>query len=316
MAHIEDEISRIQDTELRKTLLKEVRKLKEKRQFGLVFEEHLPEVVPINSASVRPRARVAQRTANLTETYHVLSINNGQAELVKDADSSRETLPIESLVVIRQFGEAIYPALVPMGKVENGGDAPYHTLIEADNYHALQLLEYLYEGEVDCIYIDPPYNTGARDWKYNNDYVDRNDTWRHSKWLSMMKKRLLLAKELLKPDTGVLMITIDEHEVHHLGMLLEQVFPDTYRQMVTIVVNPKGVAQGRLSRVEEYAMFCFMGGAFVRGVQDDLLTKDNNKGRTKAPRWAGLLRSGTEAKEQTGKTCFIRSSSIQVARQL
>jgi adenine-specific DNA-methyltransferase len=216
MARIEDEIGRIQDTELRKALLEEVRKLKEKRQFGLVFEEHLPEVVPIHSASVRPRARVAQRTANLTETYYVRSVNGRQAELVKDADGRRETLPVESLVVIKRFGEPIYPALVPMGKVENGGNAPYHTLIEADNYHALQLLEYLYAGKVDCIYIDPPYNTGARDWKYNNDYVDRNDAWRHSKWLAMMHRRLLLARRLLKRD-GVLIIAIDDNELAHFS---------------------------------------------------------------------------------------------------
>jgi adenine-specific DNA-methyltransferase len=65
-----------------------------------------------------------------------------------------------------------------------------HVLINADNYHALQLLLYSHEGKIDMIYIDPPYNTGARDWKYNNDYVGENDVWRHSKWLSMMKKRL------------------------------------------------------------------------------------------------------------------------------
>ena len=65
------------------------------------------------------------------------------------------------------------------------------------NNHALQLLEYLYAGKVDCIYIDPSYNTGAKDWKYNNDYVDGNDSYRHSKWLSMMQKRLKLAKRLL-----------------------------------------------------------------------------------------------------------------------
>ena len=81
------------------------------------------------------------------------------------------------------------------------------------------IFQYLYKKKIDCVYIDPPYNTGARDWKYNNRYVDDNDVWRHSKWLSMMEKRLKLAARLLKPD-GVLVVTIDEHEVHHLGMLL------------------------------------------------------------------------------------------------
>ena len=98
-------------------------------------------------------------------------------------------------------------------------DEPHHVVITGENFHALQLFVYLYEGRVDCIYVDPPYNTGARDWKYNNRYVDDNDSWWHSKWLSMMEKRLRLAKRLLRPD-GVLICTIDEHEVNHLGNAL------------------------------------------------------------------------------------------------
>jgi adenine-specific DNA-methyltransferase len=106
---------------------------------------------------------------------------------------------------------------------------------------------------------------------------------------------------------GVLIVTIDEHEVHHLGMLLEQIFPESYRQMVTIVVNPKGVTQGRFSRVEEYALFCFMKGAFVTGRIDDLLTPDQEKygGTKKGPRWKGLLRSGTNARRTDRKRMFF-----------
>ena len=86
----------------------------------------------------------------------------------------------------------IYPTLEVRDEVQHAPDkALWHALIEADNYYALQLLAYLYPGMVDCIYIDPPYNSGARDWKYNNDYVDSADQYRHSKWLSMMKRRLL-----------------------------------------------------------------------------------------------------------------------------
>jgi len=97
---------------------------------------------------------------------------------------------VTELVVVRSFGDPIYPALVPVDRVARGGpDKPWHMLINADNFHALQLLLYAYEGKVDVIYIDPPYNSGARDWKYNNDYVDKTDSFRHSKWLSMMKKR-------------------------------------------------------------------------------------------------------------------------------
>ncbi|RFT36948.1 site-specific DNA-methyltransferase, partial [Bifidobacteriaceae bacterium NR015] len=188
--------------------------------------------------------------------------------------------------------------------IENAPDSSlWHTLIEADNYHALQLLGYLYEGQVDCIYIDPPYNTGAKDWKYNNDYVDSSDAYRHSKWLSMMEKRLKLAKKLLNPSTGVLIVTIDEHEVNHLGCLLEEVFPDAYSQMVTIVINPKGSTRGRFSRVEEYAIFCFMPNAYVCGGKDSMLGDLPNE-ESKQPRWKGLLRSGAGARREDSPNLF------------
>lgn len=164
---------------------------------------------------------------------------------------------MSQLVLTKRFGEPIYPTLVPVGRVNRGGaEKPWHMLINADNFYALQLLLYAYERQVDMIYIDPPYNSGARDWKYNNRYVDDSDSWKHSKWLSMMKKRLNLARPLLKPD-GVLVITIDENEVHHLGMLLEQLLPGYLRQIVTIVINPKGAGKQNFARLDEYAMFCF-----------------------------------------------------------
>lgn len=102
----------------------------------------------------------------------------------------------------------------------------------------MQLLEYLYAEKVDCIYIDPPYNTGAKDWKYNNDYVDSSDAYRHSKWLSMMEKRLKIAKKLLNPKDSVMIVTIDEKEYLHLGCLLEELFPDARIQMISTMINP------------------------------------------------------------------------------
>ena len=173
----------------------------------------------------------------------------------------KEEIPAEDLVCVAQFGEPIYPYLKLVDSVRNGGDSdPWHTLIEADNYHALQLLEYLYAGKVDCIYIDPPYNTGARDWKYNNHYVDSNDAYRHSKWLSMMKKRLKLAGKLMNPDDSVLLVTIDEKEYLHLGCLLEELFPDARIQMISTMINPANVARaGEFGRSGEY-IFCVMQG--------------------------------------------------------
>lgn len=307
MARLEEKIAEIKDPELRGTIAEEVKALKAQKKFGLVFEQHQPEVVRVYRVPVRAGLTVAKKASALTETYRVSRVRDGLAELVKDADDSRESAPVDSLTVVRRMGQAIHPALVPVDQVQNGDPSqPHHILIEADNYHALQLLEYIYAGKVDCIYIDPPYNTGARDWKYNNDYIDGNDGWRHSKWLTFMQKRLQLARRLLNPQTGVLIVTIDEHEVHHLGCLLEEVFPDYYRQMVTIVVNPKGVTQGRFSRVEEYAQFCFANGAYVKGLRDDLLTLDEAGSNShKIPRWKGLLRSGTNARRQDRHKMFF-----------
>lgn len=162
---------------------------------------------------------------------------------------------MDDLVVVRQFGEPIFPTLVSVDRVRNGpDDAPWHTLIEADNYHALQLLEYLYAGKVDCIYIDPPYNTGARDWKYNNDYVDKNDRWRHSKWLAFIRRRIALAKRLLAKD-GVLIITIDDNESKHLGCLLTEVFPGHNIFTVVIEHNKRGRQGEEFAKTHEYAYF-------------------------------------------------------------
>lgn len=160
------------------------------------------------------------------------------------------------LVVVKRFGEAIFPALRFVESTLRGNNAPHHTLIEADNYHALQLLDWLYAGKVDCIYIDPPYNTGAKTWKYNNNYVDDNDTYRHSKWLAMMKRRLLLAMRLLKP-TGVMVIAIDDYEMHRLRMLLDDLpFSSEVLGVVPIKNNPAGRTTVRAFAVaHEYAVF-------------------------------------------------------------
>ena len=195
-----------------------------------------------------------------------------------------------------EFGDAIYPYLKPMDSVCNAPDSDlWHTLIEADNYHALQLLEYLYAGKVDCIYIDPPYNTGARDWKYNNDYVDGADTYRHSKWLSMMQKRLKIAKKLLNPKDSVLIVTIDEKEYLHLGCLLEEMFSEANIQMVSSCIMPGGVSRGNeFARSDEYIFFVKFGNAAPAALQlgEEWLGGVKSTSRAKV-HWEGLLRTGT-----------------------
>ncbi|MFZ2602765.1 MAG: site-specific DNA-methyltransferase, partial [Candidatus Omnitrophota bacterium] len=102
-------------------------------------------------------------------------------------------------------------------------DKLVNLLIEGDNYHALSVLNYTHAKKIDVIYIDPPYNTGNKDFKYNDKWVDIEDSYRHSKWLSFMEKRLLLAKNLLK-NTGVIFISIDDNEVGQLKLLCNEIF--------------------------------------------------------------------------------------------
>ncbi|MCY3539209.1 MAG: DNA methyltransferase [bacterium] len=292
MAKIEDLIDQIEDPSLREQVASEVKELKKTKQFGLVFEEHIPETVSVFGYPVRSGQIVQNRTTpdDLSQ-FRVLKVEDGVATVIpRGTDGPEAKIPVKDLLVVKQFHEQVFCGLTPVGNVRRGGtEKPAHVVINGENFHALQVLTYAYAGKVDCIYIDPPYNTGDKSWKYNNRFVDENDRYRHSKWLSFMEKRLRLARHLLKPD-GVLVVTIDEHEVHHLGALVEQVFFDARRQMVTIVNNAAGVTQGGFSRVEEYALFLFFGNSRPVPVSDDLLS---NEGKTKStPIWFSLIRYG------------------------
>ena len=270
MAAIDDLISQIQDESLRERIRAELKRANKQKRFGLVYEEHIPESTPLYDVPVKKGSVVAQKGGEITDLLYVESIADGQAICLRKSDKARVTLPVNTLVSVAQFGEPIYPYLQPLDTVCNAPDSDlWHALIEADNYHALQLLEYLYAGKVDCIYIDPPYNSGARDWKYNNDYVDGNDEYRHSKWLSMMEKRLSLAKRLLNPLDSVLIVTIDEKEYLHLGCLLEEIFNGCEMEMVTTVINARGKQRtGKFARTEEYIFFIKLGSAFVHQEDD------------------------------------------------
>jgi adenine-specific DNA-methyltransferase len=253
MALIDNLISEIHDQKLRTSIAVAVKKLKEEKTFGLVFEEHLPETVQL--PTLRPRrgssvVRVADRQQQFLPV-----VNADEKWVTVQGIDKFTTLPAASVVTAKRFGEPIFPALKVVDTVTNGEQQkPFHLLVKAENFHALQLLLYTHGSKVDVIYIDPPYNTGARDWKYNNNYVDENDQWRHSRWLSFMKKRLLLARRLLKPD-GVLIVTIDDNENHHLQMLLEQCLPERDITTVVIVHNPRGNISNNFAYVHEYAHY-------------------------------------------------------------
>lgn len=274
MARFEDLIKDIADPRLRDQIAAELNKLKARKRFGLVFEQHLPELVQLPTLPLRLGARVIKRRDKSAGFFVITTaIDTKKVSIAPERGGTEEIVAKSDLVVVKRFGEPMYPALVPVDQVTRAPGKPYHTLINADNFHALQVLLYCNEGTVDAIYIDPPYNSGARDWKYNNDYVDRSDQYRHSKWLSMMKRRLELAKRLLKPD-GVLIVTIDENEVGHLAVLLEEIFPEYLRHMVTAVINPKGTGKLNFARVDEYLFFCVPndGTSVIKGIPASLGT--------------------------------------------
>ena len=295
-------LGRIDDPALRDALAAEVGKLRDTKDFGLVFERHLPENVRLYSHPVRRGCRVQDRSDDDETTWLVRKVTGDDATLV-DSQGEKTTRPVADLVVVRQFGEPIHPGFKRVGSVERGGDKPFHTVINGENYHALETLLYAYEGKVDCIYIDPPYNTGAKDWKYNNDYVDGNDGYRHSKWLSFIEKRLLLAKRLLNLNDSVLIVTIDEKEYLRLGLLLEQVFPGVPMQMVTSVINPRaGVARPEaFTRVDEYLFFVRFGAAVV---EPGLLAGEAQPDRNTAPIWFSLMRTGSNSSRRSRPNLF------------
>jgi len=267
------------DPQLAADLEAEFRQLTQRSQFGLVFERHQPEAVELPGRPVRrgDTVRVLPPRGSLTigDTRHwvVTDIErtpDGKQAHLTEADIDPEvrepatsTAAIEDLVVVARFEDPIYPGLVETGRVENGGpDKPFHTVINAENFHALEMLTYTHRHKVDCIYIDPPYNSGAKDWKYNNNYVGSDDGYRHSKWISFMERRLKVAEELLNPQNSVLIVTIDEKEYLRIGMLLEQTFPQARIQMITSVIGAKGSARsGEFSRNNEFIYFVMFGSA-------------------------------------------------------
>ena len=138
---------------------------------------------------------------------------------------------------------------------DGGPDAPNHVLIEGDNLEALTTLAYTHAGKIDVIYIDPPYNTGNKDFVYNDSYVDGEDSYRHSKWLSFMAKRLRIAKKLLS-DRGVIFISIDDNEIAQLKMLCLEVFGSrNFLQQIIVESNPRGSQSSKyFANTHEYLL--------------------------------------------------------------
>ena len=275
MSRLSDLIAsaRAKDPKLGEDLDREFKVLSSRLPFGLNFERHSPEAVELPLRPIRKgdKVRVLPERGSTKKgdqrLWKVKTIHKAAkvADLALLGDEAElQSAPLADLVVVAEFRDTIFPGLVPTGKVERGGDKPFHTVINGENYHVLKALTYTHRGKVDAIYIDPPYNSGAKDWKYNNDYVEGDDLYRHSKWLAMMERRLLVAKQLLNPADSILIATIDEKEYLRLGLLLEQTFEGSQITMVSSIINPKGTGRsGDFARTNEYLFFVRFGAAKV-----------------------------------------------------
>lgn len=323
MSRLSDLIDQVDSLspELAQELRAEVGEYAKRRPFGLNFERHTPESVRLWNRPVRlgdyvnvlpPRGQAETMENHVLWRVVEVSVDGATARLIpavesKNEQAQRMMAPVEDLVVVARFKEPIYPGLRETGRVERGGDKPYQVVINGENFHTLESLLYPYEGKVDCIYIDPPYNTGDKSWKYNNDYVDDNDQYRHSKWLAMMERRLKLAKRLLNPEDSVLICTIDEKEYARCELLIEQIFTGCPVQTVVITINKNGVARGnQFKRAEEYAIYVFVGSATpcpvdVSSYSVELAEKSekvaagDGSSRSQRVRWEWLLRGGPNA---------------------
>jgi adenine-specific DNA-methyltransferase len=296
VAHIDALIDKVSDPAMRQALREQVDALVSKQSFGLVFQPHKPETAELPKYKVTRGCKVRVLSEDDGALYRVDKVVGGDATIVSLGDPAQSwMIETSELVVVREFGEPIYPGLKSVGRIGRGDGKPAHVVINAENFHALEMLLYTHEEKIDAIYIDPPYNNGARTWKYNNDYVDAVDQYRHSKWLAMMEKRLRLARRLLNPDRSVLIVTIDENEVHRLALLLDQVFSGFKIQMITSVINPKGASLGGdFARVEEYIFFVYLGSAALTPGESDMLNEDAKRSEDRPVKWSSLIRGGAQ----------------------
>ncbi|QRQ79325.1 site-specific DNA-methyltransferase [Glutamicibacter protophormiae] len=214
-------LNEVTDENLRAKLKAEFERTTKK--FGLVFERHSPEGIRMPQLKVRRGHTAVRETDGAFFKVHAIS---GKSVMLKDEHGNIIEEKLDNVTAAKQFGEVVFPGLKTVGSIRSGADAdPTHAVINGENFHALEMLGYTNPESVDLIYIDPPYNTGNKTWQYNDHYVSEQDNFRHSKWLSFLERRLVLAKKILKP-TGVIIVAIGDEEHHRLRMLMDQIFGD------------------------------------------------------------------------------------------
>ena len=331
--------AKVKDPQLGSDLEREYKVLSSRLPFGLNFERHRPEAVELPQRPVRKGDKVRvlpqrsytkkgdQRLWQIKKITKQGDNRRAELELLGAEEVQTQTAALDDLVVVAEFRDTLYPGLVSTGKVQRGGDKPFHTVINGENYHVLKALTYTHRGKVDAIYIDPPYNSGAKDWKYNNDYVEGDDLYRHSKWLAMMERRLLVAKEILNPVDSVLIVTIDEKEYLRLGLLLAQLFPEVTIQMVSSQINPKGVSrEGSFRRSDEYLFFVMFGasrpirmplpGEWSTSTQADNGASPDAIEDSVTPEWTSMMRRGSEAHRSDRRSMFYPIYADPNARRI
>jgi adenine-specific DNA-methyltransferase len=172
---------------------------------------------------------------SITKCEYINNLNeehSGKYGLVWDAEKVPEQVVVDCNKLIPVLKEE------ENKKIDNGGED--NILIEGDNFHSLSVLNYTHKESIDVIYIDPPYNTGNKDFMYNDSFVDVEDGYRHSKWLNYMTKRLKLARNLLKDD-GIICISIDDNEQSQLKLLCDKIFGEN-NYINTISIKSKSSA--------------------------------------------------------------------------
>jgi len=298
--------TKAKDPQMGSDLEREFKALSSRRSFGLNFERHRPETIELPNRPVRKGDKVrvlplrGETKKSDQKLWLVKNIVKKSEQWIANLVELNSTEPenkkvtIENLVVVTEFRDKIYPGLISTGQVERSEAKPFHSVINGENYHVLKALTYTHRGKFDAIYIDPPYNSGAKDWKYNNDYVESDDLYRHSKWLAFMERRLKIARELLNPKASALILTIDEKEYLRIGLLLEQIFPEANIQMISSLINAKGIIRANeFSRTNEFIFFVLLG---EQQICPEIISDNSRK-----VRWASLRRTDLESARGTKK---------------
>jgi len=286
VAKIDDQIAEVADPNLRSKITASVAALRRRAIFGLNFERHIPEYITLPNARVRVGSTVGLRDGSHGKPLRVISVDGDRIDCSdEDGDAAPLLYDRDQLVVVKRTGDPIYPVLRHIDSVERSDSSSRHVLIEGENHGVLQLLHWTSNGRFDCIYIDPPYNTGARDWKYNNNYVDVNDSFKSSKWLSMMERRLAIARSLLKPN-GVLIIAIDDYEYSNLILLLksDRLFKGWSLETVVLQNNPRGGGGSHISNTHEYAIFVIPPGTKLSPIEPGVDEKRDYRRRGRGDR--------------------------------